>query len=175
MLKPDFIQPQEWKTLLKYCIVNNVNPYLITAIGLHETGWGTLGWGKEGYILGVGCYSETNADKSLQGFDTQIAWATQAISKFFNLHPLKEEITEFAGKIWKPGDPLAWAQSVWSIYLETLAKYAPDFKDYKDIPEWARNDVLEIFKLGIINNPFGSQDFYRFIAVMNRIYKKLSH
>jgi len=174
MLKPDFIQPQEWNTLLKYCIVNNVNPYLITAIGLHETAWGELGWGKQGYILGVGCYNETNADKTLQGFDVQIAWATQALGKFFGLHPSRQELYEFAGKIWKPGNPDAWANSVWNLYEAQLGKYTMDFKDFKDIPDYAREALNYLYSKNFLNTPFGSIDFYRAVTLIFRVFKSIS-
>lgn len=174
MLKPDFITAEEWNTLLKYCTAYSVNPYLIIAIGLHETGWGELGWGKQGYILGVGCFNETQADISLQGFNTQISWATQALSKFFGLHPSEQELNEFAAKIWKPGDPAAWAVSVWSIYQKTLGQYAPEFKDFKDIPEWAREALNYLFAKHFLNTPYGSADFYRCMAVIYRVFKSNS-
>jgi len=83
VLKPDFVQDSQWKYILRQCIENNCNPYLIVAIGIHETGWGALGWGRKGFILGVGCFSENNADYNFQGFENQIKWAASQLGKFF--------------------------------------------------------------------------------------------
>lgn len=173
MIKPDFITSEQWKTILSFSALYNANPILIAAIGLHETGWGKLGWGKEGYILGVGCFSETQADSAMIGFDTQIQWACNALGLFFGIHPSLDELKQFAGKIWKPQAPDLWAKSVFEIFQKLLPHYAPDLKDFDDIPDFARESVNYLLNNNFINNPFGTMDFYRSMTVIHRIYTAL--
>lgn len=173
MLKPDFVQDSQWKFILRQCIENNCNPYLIVAIGIHETGWGALGWGRKGFILGVGCFSENNADYNFQGFENQIKWAASQLGKFFGLHPTASELQTFASKIWRPGDSDAWASSVYKIFQKTQRQYGQEFPNFIDIPFYATSDLLFLYDKGFLNTPFGSSDFYRTCSLLVRIYKDI--
>ena len=81
MKKPSFISKDQWGLVESMCSKYGVDPYLIAAIGWHETHWGQLGWGKEGYYLGVGCYSETKANPAFKGLDKQLGWAVPRIAE----------------------------------------------------------------------------------------------
>lgn len=172
MFKPDFVLQEEWEYLMRSCIGNGVNPYIVIAIGLHETGWGELGWGKLGYILGVGCFSETKSDPAFQGYDAQITWATNALGKFLDLQPTEEELAEFAGKIWKPGAPEAWAKSVYALFQKMQKQNGVDLQGIKQVPEYAREALDFLFTRNILNTPFGTPDFYRCAEMLYRTIKK---
>ena len=102
-----------------YCVNYDVNPYLIMAIGQEETSWGTQGWGRYGYHLGVGCYGPNQADEAYKGLPAQLHWACNALKA--NLPPSfdLDSLTDFATRIWRPGAPDAWAKMVW-IYFNRL-------------------------------------------------------
>lgn len=108
----------DWIKVQYYADKYNTEPELIAAIGWHETHWGQLGWGREGFYLGVGAYSETEADYSFQGLDNQLAWAAPRLGKYLDKSVTLERLTWFARNIWKPGAPDAWARSVYEIYLQ---------------------------------------------------------
>lgn len=172
MNKPEYVTDQQWNKLIRSCIMNNVNPFLIIAIGIHETGWGALGWGQYGYILGVGCFSETTAEPAFRGYDAQIDWATNQIGKFMSLQPTPDQIAQFAQKIWKPGDPTAWASAVYKYFQKSQRTYGSDIEGVKNIPTWARDALLKLFDMKIINNPFGSYDFYRSAEMLYRMMQE---
>jgi len=135
---------QEWSWIVNKCQPANVNPKLIAAIGWHETHWGRLGMGRHGFHLGVSCWvrndSQFNYDKEkgrvdfstyskvesghlycslpLKGYQEQVEWA---VNKFKNAVPYTigyPHVLFIARTIWKPGNPEAWANSVWKIYSD---------------------------------------------------------
>jgi len=56
MAKPKFMSDADWELVKSICLDYGVSPYLIAAIGWHETHWGRLGAGKIGWILGYGYF-----------------------------------------------------------------------------------------------------------------------
>lgn len=170
---PEYITQLDWANVLQHCATSNVNPYLVAAIGWHETHWGTLGAGRSGYILGVGVLSNTNILTQYKGLQAQLDWATPRLGKAFGLHPTAKEINTFAHQIWRPGNPDAWATSVWESLQEALAELSPGFNSFTDIPTWAREPVTAMLRLRFLNNPFGSADFYRSITVIFSVYNNL--
>lgn len=173
LTRPTFITVADWNTVLTHAVIDGTNPYLIAAIGWHETHWGQLGAGKSGYTLGVGVYSDTNVNHIFAGLAKQLDWATPRMGKAFGLHPTQDDIEAFGRQIWRPGDPAAWSTSVWTCYLQFLLKYSPDFDTFADIPSWAREPVAAMLSAGFCNTPFGSSDFYRSLVVTYRIYVNL--
>jgi len=140
----EIMSQQEWAWIVKKCQPANVNPKLIAAIGWHETHWGRLGMGKYGFHMGVSCWvrndTQFNYDKnrgdvdfityskvenghlycnlSFKGYQKQVSWA---INKFKDVVPYAigyPHVLFIAENIWKPGNPKAWANSVWWIYSE---------------------------------------------------------
>jgi hypothetical protein len=116
--KPKWMPDKDWCCCICYADRYGTDPYLLAAIGWHETHWGTLGWGRKGFHLGVGCYSETKANPLFQGLHRQLEWAAQQLGKFMGRNITQEKIYEFAKKVWRPGNPLTWATSVWRIYQD---------------------------------------------------------
>jgi len=134
----------EWVSILERCVPAKVNPKLIVAIGWHETHWGRLGMGRYGYHLGISCWTRNDAqfkyDKEhglidwesysktkyghlycsigLKGFIKQVEWAVNQIKGKIPYDIQYKDVEYIAKNIWKPGNPLAWARSVWSIYTE---------------------------------------------------------
>lgn len=161
MERPDFIKKADFDKVVLACVESGVNPYLMFAIGVHETGWGTMGWGKSGYILGVGCYDAIHVNESLKGFDNQIGWAVKAVSEFMGFEMSFQALFNFAKYVWKPGNPLTWAKGVFSHYIDLVSKYAQDLTVWEEPPEWAISGLMALYKKGMLNTPFGSAVFYR--------------
>lgn len=170
---PKYITQSEWSDLLERCTLFNVNPYLIAAIGWHETHWGKLGAGRSGYILGVGVLSDTNVQIQFKGLEKQLDWAVPRLGKAFGLHPTATQIVDFAHNVWCPGNPDAWANSTWKILQETLSTYSPGFSTFSDVPNWAREPVAAMLRLRFLTTPFGSDDFYRSVTIIFSVYNDL--
>lgn len=170
---PTYIPSADWKSILEICTLYNVNPYLIAAIGWHETHWGKLGAGRSGYILGVGVHSDTDILTQYKGLPAQLNWAVPRLAKAFGLHPTEPELDHFAHQIWKPGNPTAWASSVWDSLEENLTNFSPGFNSFTDIPTWAREPIAAMLRLRFVTTPFGSNDFYRSVTVDYSMYNDL--
>lgn len=114
--RPEFVSYSEWKTVLKYAKLNNIDPHLIAAIGWHETHWGTLGAGRKGYILGYGWPNGVHAIPKFKGFENQIKYASRQIKRDLGKEVTAKKLDKFAKESWKPSAPSAWARSVYRIY-----------------------------------------------------------
>jgi hypothetical protein len=114
---PAGIPTNFWSVDVQKAIDTGADPYLLAAIAQHETAFGTLGAGREGYTLGYGYPAPGQGDPFYQGVDNQLFYAGQQINSYFNGDPITYEgLLSFAQNSWKPGDPKAWADSVWNIY-----------------------------------------------------------
>jgi|1185.fasta_scaffold00006_31 hypothetical protein len=56
MSGPGGIPDADWALAQQYGSLYGVDPLLLVAIGIHETGWGTTGLGRKGLTLGVGAF-----------------------------------------------------------------------------------------------------------------------
>ncbi len=117
----------EWGFILNETTQGNLAmAYLIAAIGMHETKWGTLGVGRD-YIMGYGVYDKTptgpNNDPRYKGFRNQVQGVWYEIMKFSNRKPPKNLtlawLSEFARVEWKATDK-NWANAVWAWYQKAL-------------------------------------------------------
>jgi hypothetical protein len=108
----------DWAKCVYYANKYGTYPELLAAIGWHETHWGRLGWGRYGFYLGVGCYSETEANWYFAGLDRQLDWAAKRLGKYLGRNVTLAALTGFAREVWRPGNPDAWARSVYKIYLQ---------------------------------------------------------
>ncbi len=171
MNQPEFIPNSDWRLVVRKCVQGGVNPYLIAAIGWHETHWGRLGWGKLGFHLGVGCYTETDADYSLQGLEKQVSWAVNQLQSYVLWLPNLSLLTTFAKKIWRPGNPEKWAESVNSFFEKYMKLYGQDLYSYVPPPEWAKKVLLDFYDQGFVNTPYGTTDFYRFVVTLQNVIK----
>jgi len=122
MGKPAWMSFGDWWKVLYYAKKYKCPAELLAAIGWHETHWGRLGWGRKGFHLGVGCYTETQANYNFQGLDKQLNWAARQLGRFLDNNVTYPALVAFARDIWRPGDPYAWAKSVWQIYLSLGGK-----------------------------------------------------
>ena len=169
---PDFINVDDWRKVVLYSLENKVNPYLIAAIGWHETQWGKLGWGKQGFILGVGCFSETNADYSYQGLDQQLRWASIEIGRFLPFLVNESMLITFAEKVWRPGNPKQWGKAVFGYWIDLMNRYGSDL--FQCIPpfDWAIPYLRDFYLKNYLNTPFGDYNFYRLITILGKILKE---
>jgi hypothetical protein len=72
--------------------------------------------------LGVGAYSETRANYAFQGLDNQLNWAAKQLGRYLGKNVTLAALTNFAREIWRPGNPDAWALSVYRIYVSLGGK-----------------------------------------------------
>lgn len=136
---------------------------ILLAIAQHETGMGTLGWGrpeKGDYVLGYGCYSETYADPAYAGIEKQMYYGAKRV---------KEALASRGGKItsyddveylrtggdlgtkytWTPDTN--WSNSVWQIYQSILnnpsewtVNVSGDISDYEgEKVAWVKSAVVQ--------------------------------
>jgi len=117
MAKPTWMSNSDWAKCVYYANKYGTYPELLAAIGWHETHWGRLGWGRKGFHLGVGAYSETKANYAFQGLDNQLNWAAKQLGRYLDKNVTLAALTNFAREIWRPGNPDAWALSVYRIYV----------------------------------------------------------
>lgn len=115
------------------------DPYLLAAIAQHETDYGSLGAGQEGYALGYGYPAPGKGNSMYKGLDNQLFYSGLQVNEWFSgggggntgvldgsIPITKDSLYQFALTSWKPGassDPVstqanakAWADSVWAIY-----------------------------------------------------------
>ena len=119
--KPSAVPFPFWVDAL---IVNNrtgVDPNLLAAISQHETNFGTLGAGRNGYELGVGVYDSGNPNSTYKGLMNQLNWAGDSIAKKFGSGVISlDSIKAYQTKSGYATDP-NWAKGVWSSY-QSLSK-----------------------------------------------------
>jgi len=135
--RPDFINESDWNLVVRYCENYNFTPYLIAAIGWHETHWGRLGAGRYGWILGYGYFPGSTVKEKYKGLENQLKGACPMISKYFNFPVSQTSCINFAVNHYKPGVPVAWGKSVYSIYskLEKGIEPPPTEEEIVDMRE----------------------------------------
>jgi hypothetical protein len=125
---PGSIPADFWVKAVQYSKVTGADPYLLSAIAQHETGFGTLGAGRQGYTLGYGVYSETLQNPLYKGTENQLMFAGRQIESYFGSKPVTlQSLTDFMKNSWKPGDQ-EWAAKVYKYYA-----------GYDKNPELAKN------------------------------------
>lgn len=76
---PGGISAGDWALVKQIAGRYGVDPYLLVAIGFHETGWGKLGDGRYGNVLGYGSYDSGSTYK-YAGLSNQLAGAASLLS-----------------------------------------------------------------------------------------------
>lgn len=114
--RPDFINEADWTMVVRYCENYNFTPYLIAAIGWHETHWGRLGAGVRGWILGYGYFPGSTVKEKYRGLENQLKGACPMIARGFKFPVTQSSCINFAINYYKPSVPTAWGKSVYSIY-----------------------------------------------------------
>jgi hypothetical protein len=121
--KPKFVSEEDWLIVNKFAMHYDLDPYLLVAIGWHETHWGRLGAGRDGYILGVGVLDRKRRLEQFRGLEAQLRWASVKLSRWFDGAINRETLIRFAVQVWRPGNPTAWGDSVYRIYKDLKRKY----------------------------------------------------
>lgn len=116
MSKPDFVPSGDWNLVTSIATAFPQEPYLIAAIGWHETNWGRIGAGPGGWYLGYGYYPGSPVKEKYRGLAAQIRGAHAQISRDLKLPLTQSSLTTFALDSWRSSAPVSWARSVWSIY-----------------------------------------------------------
>lgn len=119
--RPSFMAPRDWGMVLAICGPQAHITHLVAAIGYHETRWGQLGAGRDGWILGAGCPGSGCAP-AYRGLDRQLNFACPKLHAYFPDDGFGYvDVLNFAAKVWKPGDPASWAAAVWNRYQDMAA------------------------------------------------------
>lgn len=118
--KPKFIAQPDWDIVINICQPQGFNPYIIAAIGWHETHWGTLGAGLIGWILGYGYFPGSTVKEKYKGLKNQVEAAVAMIQRSGEDMNSLVSWTRFATNYWKPSAPSAWAKSCWNIFTNLM-------------------------------------------------------
>lgn len=127
----DYLDYGEYKTVQSL----TKNPRLLIAIGIHETGMGNLGAGRQGYYLGYGVPTRGEVQSQYKGLYNQIKYGSQLVEKYVDLeNPTQEQLITLGLKGWRPGyydannnyvnTGESWAKSIWSIYNNLIDDYS---------------------------------------------------
>lgn len=134
-----------WNQALDVAEEKGVDPYLLAAIAQHETGFGTLGAGRDGFALGYGVWTKGEPSPKWQDapgeFTNQLTGAANQIATWFNgLSVSPETLKGFKEYSWKPGTydqngnyiiSSTWDKSVWKYY-----------ESYEKNPALAKNVMI---------------------------------
>lgn len=149
--RPGFVSEEDWNVLVKYAGQYGTDPYLLAAIGQHETGFGRLGKGKQGYVMGYGV-THPQAYK-WQGLEKQAEATAKKLGSTIGQTITPETLYSFAAENWKPDPGLApksyeqWSSSVWNIYsnLKSISGGIPSYTkapvDYAKDPEGTKEAI----------------------------------
>jgi hypothetical protein len=158
---PVYISNADWTLVNQICNSNAQEPYLIAAIGWHETHWGRVGAGPGGWHLGYGYYGDPVVAAKYKGLENQLKGAHSMILPNFNYPVTLQSVTDFAVNHWKSSVPTAWATSVYKQFaaitntvptspynadtqLTTNFKYGEFFCRGEKPPDKYFNNILEL-------------------------------
>lgn len=113
---PANVPDQFWQKDVYEAESVGADPYLLAAIAQHETQFGTLGAGQEGYVLGYGYPAPGKGNPVYKGLDNQLFYSGLKVNEFFAGAPITEQgLKDFQDQSWKAADP-NWYKGVWQIY-----------------------------------------------------------
>jgi hypothetical protein len=169
-----------------------VDPLFLLAIAQLETQMGTAGWGraeKGDYILGYGCYSDTDADPDYAGIDKQMYYGAKRMhdalgSRNYQINSL-DDVKYFhdGGDLgtsyrWNPDS--GWADMVWQIYQEiksnpsnwTVNVDTTQSNDGNDKVAWVKSAVVQdlVAHAGMFGWRANSEDLNYPDAVIEETY-----
>lgn len=111
------VSAADWALVQKIATKYKIDPYILVAIGIHETGWGTLGDGRNGNILGVGSYDSGSTYK-YAGLQNQLEGAAK-ILQGNGVHSIADiaagKLAPADGKVKYASSP-AWSSSIINVY-----------------------------------------------------------
>jgi len=149
--RPSFMSQQDWELVCYYANKYNTDPYLLAAIGWHETHWGQLGAGRSGYYFGVGVYDSGEIASQFRGLEKQLAWAARVAGILVGTRVTLEAIERMRVQP-IPGlkdgvyasDP-GWSWGVWNVYIGivngTLNTQVTPAQMRQAEVQWARSNV----------------------------------
>lgn len=135
--KPSWMPDSDWQLLLQICNQYGVDPLLVAAIGWHETHWGTLGAGTEGYYLGWGVPTTGSPMSQYAGLQNQLNAAVPVIAHYVGCNVDYTTVANLCCERWRPTpvenlnqNPVltscgSWVASVLSIYNQLSGKNVP--------------------------------------------------
>jgi len=116
---PTTVPTDFWDAAVNAGNASGVDPTLLAAIAQHETGYGTLGAGRDGFSLGVGVYDAGNPNSNYQdspgSYTKQLQWAANSIANKFSGNVSLESIKAYQKASGYATDP-NWANGVWDAY-----------------------------------------------------------
>jgi Phage-related minor tail protein. len=178
--KPSWMSASDWEKVVAYASKYGTSPYLLAAIGKHETGWGTLGAGRQGYYLGVGVPDSGKLQSRYRGLDAQLEWAAKVAGILVGTKPTLEAIERMRVQPitgLKPGvyatDP-DWARKVWRHYLNILQEVGVSEENISDElqKEYDRRQQIQEQYADATTNMY--QEIYRAQADWWRSQKEIS-
>lgn len=145
-VKPGDVPVKFWSAAVAAAEKYKVDPYLLAAIGKHETGFGTLGAGRDGYSMGYGVWTEGEPSTKWKDnpgeFTNQVNGAAKQISNYLGSIPTTAiSIKDFQTNSWKPGDS-EWGEKVWNAYKGLNPNLDPVLNWGSD-PKGAAEDLKE--------------------------------
>ncbi|MBA7579057.1 hypothetical protein ES708_20923 [subsurface metagenome] len=143
MAKPNFVPQADWDLVVSLCKPYKVDPYLIAAIGWHETNWGRVGAGVNGWILGYGYYPGSPYKQKYKGLKMQVTGALNQYSAWMQSPLTLTSITNLAVKHWRSSAPRAWAKSVYSIWYSLTKGIQPQPTDTEAQDLSKRVEIVE--------------------------------
>ena len=123
--RPPWVPALDWQTVQGICGADHV-AYLAAAIGQHETGWGALGAGRDGFILGVGVFGGVQ-QAQFRGLTNQLDWACPRLRSAF---PGPETVTRdavvaFGRDVYQVPDYTGWGNDVFALYASVFLGNVP--------------------------------------------------
>ncbi len=123
--RPSWVPALDWQTVQGICGADHV-AYLAAAIGQHETGWGLLGAGRDGFILGVGVFGGVQQEQ-FRGLVNQLDWACPRLRRAF---PTPETVTRdnaiaFGRDVYQVPAPVPWGNDVFTLYASVYLGRIP--------------------------------------------------
>jgi len=133
--KPGEVPYAFWFNAIRAGTEYGVDPYLLAAIAKHETNYGTLGAGREGYALGYG-YGDTTVNSKWKdtpgGSINQLRGVAWKIKDQFGSDPISlASLNLFNTNSWKATDQ-GWGAGVWSAYLNLNKDGSSTGNTFKD-------------------------------------------
>lgn len=154
-MRPAWIPVTDWSSVQGLASSLSSQPDVLSgltaAIGKHETDWGQLGAGRQGYYLGVGVPSSGAPLQQYSGLQNQLGWAMPRLAAWFRDGTVTfDRLVQFARNVWKPDDPESWARGVYTGYQsvsKTLAQAEPAsgtgvMAFWNDPAGWIRTNVF---------------------------------
>ncbi len=118
--RPPWVPPLDWQAVQGICGADHV-AFLAAAIGQHETRWGQLGAGRDGFILGVGVFGGVQ-QAQFRGLTNQLDWACPRLRSAFPGPGTvtRDAVIAFGRDVYQVPDPTTWGNDVFDLYASVF-------------------------------------------------------